>query len=253
MDEKELKLKIGREFKNFIAKEFSIITGKQVRNINGILKNDKYPFAIANIDKGVVGEKAFLECKVNNFYSKKEWKKEPPLHYQIQCHHYMAITGATHCYIAALLGFEDIIIHKIDRDEEIINSLMKQEETFWNECILGDKAPSPDGSEKYSKYLKSKYKETKNESLILFMKEDKLSRYDDVVGLIKELQLEKNAIEQFIQNEMKEYEIAYIGDRKITWKSQSRSSLDTKKLKEEQPQLIDNYMKTTNTRVFKVY
>ena len=254
VDEKDqLKLKIGREFKNFIAKEFSLITGKQVRNINGILRNDNYPFAIANIDKGVVGEKAFLECKVNNFYSKKDWQKGVPIHYEIQCHHYMAVTGATHCYIAALIGSEDILIHKIDRDEEIINSLMKQEETFWNECILGDKAPTPDGSEKYSKYLKSKYKETKGESLIIFEREDKLSRYDEVVGLIKELQLEKNAIEQYIQNEMKEYETAYIGDRKVTWKSQNRSSIDTKRLKEKHPEIVEDYMKITTSRVFKVY
>ena len=252
-EEDEIRLKIGNEFKNFIAKEFSRITGKRVRNINGILRNDNYPFAIANIDKGVVGEKAFLECKVNNFYSKKDWKKEPPLHYQIQCHHYMAVTGATHCYIAAIIGFDDIVIHKIERDEEIISSLMKQEEGFWNEYVLGNKTPAPDGSEKYSKYLKSKYKETKDESLILFMMEDKLSRYDEVAGLIKELETEKKAIEQYIQNEMKEYEIAFVGDRKITWKSQCRNSLDTKRLKEKHPEIAEQYMKTTTSRVFKVY
>jgi len=249
----ELKLKIGREFKNFIAKEFSLITGKKVRNINGILKNDKYPFALGNIDKGVVGEKAFLECKVNNIYSKKDWEKGVPPHYEIQCHHYMGITGATHCYIAALIGFDDIVIHKIDRNEEIIDSLMETEERFWSECILGDKMPLPDGSEEYSKYLKTKYKETKDESLIFFMEEDKLSRYDEVLEHIKKLEVEKKSIEQHIQNEMKEYETAYIGDRKITWKSQSRSSIDSKRLKKEHPELVKQYMKTTNSRVFKVY
>ncbi|MBC8632082.1 phage antirepressor KilAC domain-containing protein [[Eubacterium] tenue] len=35
------------------------ITGKKVRNVNGILRNDKYPFAIANIDRYVFGEKVY--------------------------------------------------------------------------------------------------------------------------------------------------------------------------------------------------
>ena len=57
---------------SFVANEFTLKTGKKVRNINGILRNDKYPFAIANIDRAVVGEKAFLECKVTNSFNKKD-------------------------------------------------------------------------------------------------------------------------------------------------------------------------------------
>ena len=59
--EKEVtyKMELGNKLKSFVASEFMLKSGKKVRNINGILQNDKYPFAIANIDRGVVGEKAF--------------------------------------------------------------------------------------------------------------------------------------------------------------------------------------------------
>ena len=63
---------------------------------------------------------------------------------------------------------------------------------------------------------------------------------------------EKKTIEQYIQIQMKEYEVAFIGDRKITWKTQTRNSLDTKKLKKEHPELVEKYMKTTTSRVFRV-
>ena len=85
-------------------------------DINGILRNDKYPFAIANIDRAVVGEKAFLECKVTNSFNKKEWIKTIPIHYKIQMNHYMAVTGASHCYVAVLIGNEELVIHKLERD-----------------------------------------------------------------------------------------------------------------------------------------
>ncbi|MCH1968714.1 YqaJ viral recombinase family protein [Romboutsia hominis] len=225
------KIELGNKLKDFVAKEFALKTNKKVRNINGILKNDKYPFAIANIDRAIVGEKAFLECKVSGSYFKGEWKNGVPINYKVQCYHYMAVTGATHCYVAALIGNEDLVIHKIDRDEEIIEDIMKLEKMFWEKCVLGDNIPIPDGSDDYSKVLKNLYKESKEEEIILFEKENYLNRYDDVVGLIKELDSEKKAIEQYIQSQMKEYEIAYIGDRKISWKKQSKNILDSKRLK----------------------
>ena len=52
-------MELGNKLEDFVANEFSLKTGLKVRNVNGILKNDKYPFAIANIDRAVVGEKAF--------------------------------------------------------------------------------------------------------------------------------------------------------------------------------------------------
>ena len=218
----------------------------------GYLRNDKYPFAIANIDRAIVGEKAFLECKVSRSFNKGEWKNGVPINYKVQCYHYMAVTGATHCYVAALIGNEDLVIHKIDRDEEIIEDIMKLEKMFWENCVLGDNIPIPDGSDDYSKVLKNLYKESKEEEIILFEKENYLNRYDDVVGLIKELDSEKKAIEQYIQSQMKEYEIAYIGDRKISWKKQSKNIVDSKRLKKEHPDLAKKYMKTTTSRVFRI-
>ena len=246
------KMELGNKLKNFIANEFVLKTGKKVRSINGILKNDKYPFALANIDRAVIGEKAFLECKITNSYSKKLWQKEVPIYYKIQCYHYMAITGATHCYIAALIGNEDLVIHRIDRNEELINEIMDLEKMFWDKCILGEELPSPDGSEDYSKVLQVLYKDSIDEELILFEKGDLLKRYDDVREFVKNLDMERKAIEQYLQMQMKDYEVAYLGDRKITWKKQVRNTIDTKKLKQDHPEIANKYMKTTTSRVFRI-
>ncbi len=48
------KMELSNKLKSFVASEFMLKTGKKVRNINGMLRNDKYPFAIANIDRAVV-------------------------------------------------------------------------------------------------------------------------------------------------------------------------------------------------------
>ena len=251
-NETNYKMELGNKLKGFVANEFMLMTGKKVRSINGILRNDKYPFAIANIDRAVVGEKAFLECKVTNSFNKKEWSKTVPIHYQIQMNHYMAVTGASHCYVAALIGNEELVIHKLERDKDLIDEIMKLEEIFWNNCVLGDDFPMPDGSSDYSKTLDVLYKDSKDEELILFEAESILDRYDEVLSLYKGFEKEKKAIEQYLKLQMQNYEIAYAGDRKITWKKQERNTIDTVKLKKEHPEIVDKFMRTTTSRVLKI-
>ena len=52
---------------------------------------------------------------------------------------------------------------------------------------------------------------------------------------------------------MKEYETAFCKERKITWKTISKNSLDSKKLKLDNPDLANKYLKTNKVRVFKVF
>lgn len=254
-EQKSLRMELGNRLEGLVAELFTEATGLKVRNVNGILKNDKYPFALANIDRAIVGEKAFLECKTTNSYALKEWEEGVPAHYEIQCLHYMAITGATHCYIAALIGNSDFIWHQIERDQETIDYLMQIEKDFWENNIEKDVVPMPDGSDAYSEYLKKKYDKSNGQVIELHLLEngvDKLNRYDEIVTDIKALESEKKLIEQEIQFHMEEFEIAKIGDRKVTWKSSSRNTIDSKKLKAEMPDIAQQYMKTSTSRTFRV-
>lgn len=122
-------MELSNKLKSFVANEFTLKTGKKVRNINGILRNDKYPFAIANIDRAVVGEKHFQNVKLLIALI-KEWIKTIPIHYKIQMNHYMAVTGASHCYAVVLIENEELVIHKLERDEDYIEEIMKTSKTF---------------------------------------------------------------------------------------------------------------------------
>ncbi len=164
----------------------------------------------------------------------------------------MAISGASHCYVAALIGNEDFVIHKLERNEEFIYKIMELEKIFWEKYILDNNIPMPDGSDDYSKMIKDMYKYSKENTLILFEKEDILNRYDELNEIKKDIENEKKIIEQNIQLQMKDYEVAYIGNRKITWKNVRKNILDTRSIKKEHPELVNNFMKTTTSRVFKI-
>ena len=57
----------------------------------------------------LVIEDAGLECKTAGAYSADKWDDgNIPLHYVMQCYHYMAVTGERTWYIAAVILGEEI-------------------------------------------------------------------------------------------------------------------------------------------------
>lgn len=247
------RMRVGRDLEDYVAKRFEEATGTKVRRENYLLQHPEHEFMLANLDRVIIGENAFLECKTTGSYSKAEWEEGVPLHYEIQCLHYMAVCGFDYCYIACLVGNEKFIYHKIERDEETINNLIAVEKDFWERYILGNEVPDPDGSDEYTEVIRKKYHTSIAESIELDTSfTEKLIRRDELEMLIKSMEQQKKQIDQEIQLEMKECELAVLGDRKITWKTQSRTTVDSKRLREEVPEIYEQYTKTTSNRVFKV-
>lgn len=245
------RMRVGRDLEDYVAKRFEEATGKKVRRENFLLQHPEHSFMFANLDRVVTGENAFLECKTTSSYGKQEWEKGIPLHYELQCLHYMAVGGFDYCYIACLIGNEKFIWHRIERDEETINNLIQIEKEFWEEHILKQIPPDPDGSDDCSEMIKKKYNVSIPESIELASEYlDKINRRDELEALMKSMEKEKKQIDQEIQFEMKEFERAAVGERVITWKAQNRTGVDTTKLKEDG--LYDTYAKTTTSRVFKI-
>ncbi len=247
------RMRVGRDLEDYVAKRFEEATGARVRRENYLLQHPEHEFMLANLDRVLIGENAFLECKTTGSYSKSEWEEGIPLHYELQCLHYMAVCGFDYGYIACLIGNEKFIYHKIERDEETINNLIAIEKDFWERYILGDEVPEPDGSNAYTEVIKKKYHTSIVESIELNDSfSEKFNRRDELEKYIKVMEQEKKQIDQEIQLEMKECEVAVLGDRKVTWKTQSRDTVDSKRLKEEEPEIYKQYIKTSLNRVFKV-
>ena len=112
---------------------------------------------------------------------------------------------------------------------------------------------APLGSTEYGRRVRQIYSETLNEPVILSdTLYDTLSKHDEIVDSINKLKNEKDRIEHTIMSLMKENDTAYIKDRIVTWKKTTRSSLDTKRLKEEEPEIYAKYSKVSSSRVFKI-
>lgn len=127
-----LATEVGTFLEEFVAQKFAAETGKKVRKCKQSFFNTDYPFAIANIDREIVGEDAGLEIKTTSELNMKKFKGgEYPANYYCQCVHYMAMTGKQRWYLAVLIGNRDFRWFTIERDEAEIAALMGAEADFW--------------------------------------------------------------------------------------------------------------------------
>lgn len=244
----------GRDFEQYVAERFTEATGLKVRRANAIFTNEEHPFMYANVDRLLVGEDAGLECKTANAYGAERWKDgHIPEHYEIQCHHYMAVTGAKAWYIACVILGIGFVWKKIERDEGIISDLIQIEKEFWEEYVQKEVMPDPDGSNAADEIIAQYYKTAEEgKEIPLNGFDERLKRRTEIDVLVDKLETEKKQIDQEIKIEMEDAELASTNDYRITWKNTVSNRVDTKTLKEKYPDIYKEVLKQSSTRRFLV-
>ena len=239
----------GRELEEYVAMRFCEETGKKVRRANAIFMNDKHSWMLADFDRLVVGERAGLECKTVSAYSADKWANGAiPLHYQLQCQHYLAVSGYDCWYIAALILGKEFIVRKIERDEELIQNLITIEKRFWEQNVLAGIMPDPDGSKQAGELLAKYYPREKGKKVILSEQFSlQLKRREELAELIKKMETEKKTIEQSLVKYLGENESTEAENSKfyVKWISYDTPRIDTDLLKSEAPEIYERYKKTS--------
>lgn len=253
MTEDNERMRQGRDFEDYVAKRFTEVTGKKVRRNNFMMRDKEYPFLLADIDREVVGENAILECKTTSPFNKSQWEDgQIPLQYELQCHHYMMVTGAERCYIACLIFSTDFFYRVIERDDEVIEMLREREIDFWRNYVEKEVIPAPDGSVAYDDALKARFKGVNDEKIALNLKENEFKDYMARKALIKDLEALNRKYEQEIKVQIGDNLAGENDYLYVTWKPSIRKSIDTKRIKKEKPEIFEEYSKETEYRTLRI-
>lgn len=246
-------MRLGRDMEEYVAQRFVEATGKKVRRSNYMYYDDEYPFMIADVDRFVVSENAGLEIKTASPFSAAQFADDNiPLYYQLQCFHYMRVCGFDAMYLAVLIYGREFKYYRIERDEEIISSIIQIEKRFWEENVLKRVLPDPDGSKLADSVIADYFRESTGEAIDLEGFDEKLSRREEVINLLDKLETEKKLIEQELKMYLGDAEIARNSKYLVSWKPYMTSRLDTKSLQEHEPQIYQKYLRTTSSRRFSV-
>ena len=251
--EGNLATEVGTYLEEFVAQKFAQETGKKVRKSNQSWFNDQYPFAIANIDREIVGEDAGLEIKTTSEMNLKKFKSgEYPANYYVQIVHYLAVTGKQRWYLAVLIGNREFKWFTIERDEDEIQALMSAEADFW-ERVKTDTPPMADGSKSTTETLNAFYPNSTDSTIGIGSFEQELDNYFRLKEQLENIASTIDGIANRIKAHLCECEKGEGEKYKVSWKTQSRSTFDSKKFIADHPQMdVSKYFKTTNTRPFKV-
>ena len=245
---------VGTYLEEFVAQRFTSETRKKVRRMNLSMINDQYPFAIANIDRAIVGEKAGLEIKTTDSLNLKKFAHgEYPATYYCQMVHYLAVTGWDRWYLAVLVGNKEFHIYTLDRDQDEIDALMEAENNFWA-YVEQDAAPPVDGYRPTTEALSELYPYSSNEgSVSLDAWQGDMERYMTLSKEIKDLERQRDEISNSIKEYMHTSEFGSSDKYRVSWKTSERTSFDSKRYISDHPELdLSKYYRHTSTRIFRL-
>lgn len=248
-------MRIGHDLEGYVAKRFEEATGKKVRRENNILINSDLPFAHANVDRLIIGEKAGLECKTTNVLNLKKFSNgEFPPNYYVQCQHYMMVTGMPKWYLAVLILGKEFMWFEIDRHEEDIQALKQAEEEFWG-YVERREEPPLDGSEACTNTVNALYSESDSDGTIdLTPLKQALEIRANVNAEINKLKSLKEEQDNKIKAYLQGSENGSCDGFKVSWKSCKRTSFDSKKFIKDHPEIdFSEYLKSASYRTFKVF
>lgn len=252
--EGNLTTQVGAYLEDLVATLFTEETGKKVRRKNRMLINDEYPWACADVDRMVVGEKALLEIKTTNSFPamRKIRGGEYPEMWYCQMVHYLAVTGLEKAYLAVLINCRDFRIFELERDEDEIAALMHEEKLFWDR-VAANISPDPDGSEATTDALGFIFPEDNGETVRMDGVFPWLEKRDRLLTAKKALEKDIDTLNNLLKAEMEDNQRLLCDRWTVTWKSQSKKTFDRKALEKDYPGIdLEKYYKTTSSRVFRV-
>ena len=238
----------GTLLEPYVAVAYSQQTGRKVRKVNAVLQHPTFPYMLANIDREVVGcpDVQIVECKTAGEWGSKRWLDGVPAYIQLQVQHQLAVTNQQAADVAVLLCGQRLEIHRIDRDEEVIARLMVLEARFW-QYVTTDIEPPADGSESSGHALRQLYPGGGN--TLDFCENRALSdTFAELVALKDELDIrgkDAERLKQALQQAMGDAARAVFATGEVTYKrAQDGTSLDTKRLAQDHPDLVTRYSVT---------
>jgi putative phage-type endonuclease len=235
----------GTLLEPYVATAYQQKTGCKVRRVNAVLQHPTFNFMLANLDREVVGspDVQILECKTAGEFGSRLWKDGVPEYVQLQVQHQLAVTGKAAADVAVLLCGQKLEIHRIERDDEVIARLIVLETTFW-QCVEQGTPPPADGSESSARALRQLY--PGNDTTLDFSQDEALCEtFMSLSELKTELEDKGQLAEQCkqtIQQAMGDASRAVFPGGEVTFRrSKDGTSLDTKQLLADHPELAAHY------------
>ena len=236
----------GSLLEPIVAASYAKRTGNRVRKVNAVLQHPDHNWMLANLDREVVGvpEVQILECKTAGVQGARLWKDGVPDFVQLQVAHQLAVTGKRAADVAVLIGGQELQIHRIKRDDLLIERLIQLEEVFWG-YVQSDIAPPVDGSDSADQALRRLYPNDVGSTVDFSQDLEMSAAFSDLVAVRQTLDTQTKLealLKQRIQQRMGDASKAVFETGDVTWRrSKDGVDFNLPKLLADHPEYQEAY------------
>lgn len=225
-----------------------------MRKIPGLLQHQTYDWVLGSIDRHIVSpQEGVLEVKCVGPHQMKRWGNDAdplvPVEYHMQAMWYLIVTGLEVCHVAALLGGTKFVTRLVEYDKEMAEAMLEIGHNFWSRHVLTGIPPEIDGSDATANALSIAFMNPQKVRLEIPEMMPYLSLYDEAKARMEiakaEVEKAKNGIKMLMKDRCDE---AICGEYHPTWKVQTRTIVDSERLKKELPEVFAQYSKQSTSR-----
>lgn len=251
----------GTAFEEFIRAEAIRLTGLTFRRSRKRYRHPDYPFLVAHVD-GIRSD-AVLECKTTTSRMLSQYGNHgdlieevegglcPPSHF-FQMQWYMLLTKKPVCYYAVgVLDNREVRVLKCVENRASQAEILSRALSYWADVQSGNEPElmfAVDFDHKYPEEQQDLREASPDE-------EHALQEYAELKRERGQYDEQIKKLETFLKSRVADHAGLQSSSGKVlcTWKVQERSSLDTKQLKEQHPDLVEALTCKSQHRVFRSY
>lgn len=254
----------GRHFQSAVLETFVDKTGIRI-DTDGLIApvrfhHPDYPFLtcepdawtlpmIRTLDGYIPAQ--LVEAKTATIYHRSEWSDGVPAYYALQCHHQMLVTGATKVWVPVYFDDRHFEIYSVERDDELLADLLAAELEFWQRVQDGNPPPvTSQDSETLAKWFPRSVEAT----VALDDLRRDIDRALELKDIIKSYTDELAYHENRIKERLGRADTGLVdGEKRVSWREQSREGIDAKALKAEEPEIFAKFAKVSTFRVLRFH
>lgn len=246
----------GHELEPIILSKYSGFTGDEIEKTNVSIQDREKDYLIGTLD-AVTKKGIIVDAKCVSNFTRLEWGEpmtdQVPQHILLQMAHYARIHECEYVDVAALfVDTWDFSVYRYKRDKNLEDGILKLATNFWENNVLKMIPPEPRTKQEVAILFKNCQNELYSVADDLDL--ESYATLKDLNKQIKELEGKKESCESILMRSigsncgLKDKAGAIIA----TWKEQSSSRIDAKKIIEENPSMKEKYTTKSTFRVFRV-
>ncbi|MFF5655280.1 YqaJ viral recombinase family nuclease [[Kitasatospora] papulosa] len=241
---------IGQDIEQFVSYLFTKRSGIPAVPTPGTLVHVENEWMRANIDRYALDAEsgavvAPVELKNRSEYQLDEWEDGVPDGPALQAHWYMAVGGWSYAWVAALVGGNKLRYHRIERDDEMTETLVDVCGSWFQRHVVEGFPPPADGLAA-TKDLLGRLWEVKPGEIVEVDRAEAIELREQRTSLrarIKELDTELTAVENQMRLASEAAELAKVG-KSTAWTNKQNGTFADKRFREQMPDVAARYVKT---------